>query len=45
MNIKIANRMKYIDSSGIRKVFNLASKLKNPIMIHLIQLKKVQLNL
>jgi aspartate aminotransferase len=27
----IADRMKYIDSSGIRKVFALAAKMKNPV--------------
>ncbi len=33
----IANRMKMIDSSGIRKVFDLAAKLKNPINLSIGQ--------
>jgi aspartate aminotransferase len=31
MNKLIADRMKYIDSSGIRKVFALAAKMKDPV--------------
>ncbi len=33
----IANRMKMIDSSGIRKVFDLAAKLENPINLSIGQ--------
>lgn len=33
----IANRMKMIDSSGIRKVFDLAAKMKNPINLSIGQ--------
>jgi aspartate aminotransferase/aminotransferase len=33
----LANRMKLIDSSGIRKVFDLASKLNNPINLSIGQ--------
>ncbi len=35
--VKIADRMNLIDSSGIRKVFNLASKMKNPINLSIGQ--------
>ena len=38
MNSAIAERMSLIDSSGIRKVFTLASKLKNPINLSIGQL-------
>ncbi|MDO9464392.1 MAG: pyridoxal phosphate-dependent aminotransferase [bacterium] len=37
MNSVIADRMSLIDSSGIRKVFALASKLKNPINLSIGQ--------
>ena len=33
----IADRMKYIDASGIRKVFDLAKKMKNPINLSIGQ--------
>ncbi|MBN1899118.1 MAG: aminotransferase class I/II-fold pyridoxal phosphate-dependent enzyme [Spirochaetes bacterium] len=33
----IAKRMAYIDSSGIRKVFNLASKMKDPVNLSIGQ--------
>jgi aspartate aminotransferase/aminotransferase len=35
--MKIASRMSKIDSSGIRKVFNLAAKLENPINLSIGQ--------
>ncbi len=37
MNSAIAERMSLIDSSGIRKVFALASKLKNPVNLSIGQ--------
>lgn len=37
MNSAIADRMSLIDSSGIRKVFALASKLKNPVNLSIGQ--------
>ncbi len=33
----LANRMRYIDSSGIRKVFNLAAKIENPVNLSIGQ--------
>jgi len=33
----VASRMNYIDSSGIRKVFNLAAKMKNPVNLSIGQ--------
>jgi aspartate aminotransferase/aminotransferase len=35
--MKIADRMKMIDSSGIRKVFNLAAKIDNPVNLSIGQ--------
>ena len=37
MSIKIADRMSKIDSSGIRKVFNLAAKIDSPINLSIGQ--------
>ncbi len=37
MNVKIAKKMNLIDSSGIRKVFNLAAKMENPINLSIGQ--------
>ncbi|HWB00178.1 MAG TPA: aspartate aminotransferase, partial [Pirellulales bacterium] len=33
----LADRIKYFDSSGIRKVFDLAAKMKNPINLSIGQ--------
>ncbi len=35
--MKLAGRMAYFDSSGIRKVFDLASKMRNPINLSIGQ--------
>jgi aspartate aminotransferase/aminotransferase len=37
MNTRLAERMAHFDSSGIRKVFDLAAKLKNPINLSIGQ--------
>ncbi len=37
MSFRLADRMAHFDSSGIRKVFDLAAKMKNPINLSIGQ--------